>query len=54
MDRPTDALATLQEAPEYYLTDLLDDGNLCAVPATIVTLMSRDIKLVKRIHEESM
>ena len=44
------AVAALQEACEAYLTGLFEDGNLLAIHSKRVTLMSRDLKLAKRIR----
>ena len=44
------ALLALQEAAETYLTVLFQDANLCAIHAKRVTIMPRDIQLVRRIR----
>ena len=44
------ALLAIQEASEQFLTQLLEEGNLCAIHAKRVTLMPRDIQLAKRIR----
>ena len=47
------ALLALQEAAETYLTVLFEEANLCAIHAKRVTIMPRDIKLVRRIRGET-
>ena len=42
----------LQEASEAYLVRLFDDANLCAIHARRVTIMPKDIFLVRRIRGE--
>jgi histone H3/H4 len=44
------ALLALQEAGETYLTVLFEEANLCAIHAKRVTIMPRDIQLVRRIR----
>ncbi|EFC47663.1 histone H3, partial [Naegleria gruberi] len=44
-----DALLALQEAAEHYLVNLLEDSYLCALHAGRVTLMKKDIQLIKRL-----
>ena len=46
------AIMALQEASEAYLVGLLEDSNLCAVHAKRVTIMPKDIQLVRRIQGE--
>ena len=46
------ALMALQEACEAYLVQLFEDSNLCAIHAKRVTIMPKDIQLVRRIHGE--
>ena len=46
------AIMALQEASEAYLVGLLEDSNLCAVHAKRVTIMPKDIQLVRRIPGE--
>jgi histone H3 len=46
------ALLALQEAAESYLTGLFEDANLCAIHATRVTVMKKDIDLARRIRGE--
>eukprot|EP00804_Cyclotella_cryptica_P008986 CCRYP_003090-RA/>CCRYP_003090-RA protein AED:0.04 eAED:0.04 QI:0/-1/0/1/-1/0/1/0/130 len=43
------ALAASQEASEAYLIGLLEDTNLCAIHATRVTIMPKDMQLSRRI-----
>ena len=45
-------VTALQEAAEAYLVLLFEDTNLCAIHAKCVTIMSKDIQLVRRIHGE--
>ena len=40
------AVLALQEAAEAYLVGLLEDFNLCAIHAKMVTIMPRDMQLV--------
>ncbi|GAA6042604.1 hypothetical protein JCM8097_003153 [Rhodosporidiobolus ruineniae] len=44
------ALLALQEATEAYLIHLFEDSNLCALHAKRVTIMQRDMQLVRRIR----
>lgn len=46
------ALVALQEAAESYLTGLFEDANLCAIHATRVTVMKKDLDLARRIRGE--
>ena len=46
------AVLAIQEATESYMTGLLSDTNLCAVHARRVTIMSRDLKLARRLRGE--
>ena len=43
------AMLALQEGAEAFLVSLLEDSNLCAIHAKRVTVMPRDLQLVKRI-----
>ena len=43
------AITALQEAGEAYLVGLFEDTNLCAIHAKRVTIMPKDIQLVRRI-----
>jgi histone H3/H4 len=44
------AMEALQEAAEAFLVGLLEDGQLCAIHARRITLMTRDIQLAQRIR----
>ena len=46
------ALMALQEAAEAYLIRLFEDMNLCAIHTKWVTIMPKDIQLVRRIRGE--
>ncbi|GMS79150.1 hypothetical protein PENTCL1PPCAC_1325, partial [Pristionchus entomophagus] len=46
------AIAALQEGAEMYIVKLFEDSNLCAFHAGRVTVMPRDIQLVRRIRGE--
>ena len=46
------AVEALQEAAEYYLTNLFDDANLCALHAKRITLQPKDMQLDLRIRGE--
>ena len=48
------AVLCLQEASEAYLVRLFDDTNLCAIHARRVTIMPKDILLVRRIRGEHL
>lgn len=48
----TAALAALQEACEAYLIALFEDTNLCAIHAKRVTIMTKDIRLARRMRRE--
>ena len=42
----------LQEATEAYLIQLLEDSNLCTIHAKWVTIVPKDMQLVRRIQGE--
>ena len=46
------AIMALQESVEAYLVGLFEDSNLCAIHAKWVTIMPKDIQLVRRIRGE--
>ena len=46
------AVEALQEAAEYYITNLFDDANLCALHAKRITLQPKDMQLAIRIRGE--
>lgn len=46
------AIGALQEASEAYLVALFEDTNLCALHASRVTIMAKDMKLARRIRGE--
>jgi histone H3 len=46
------ALECLQEAAEAYLVGLFEDSNLAAIHAKRVTIMPKDMQLVRRIRGE--
>ena len=48
------AILTLQETAEAYLVWLQEDGNLCAIHAKQVTIMSKDIQLAQHICGEHL
>ena len=41
------AILALQESVEAYLVGLLEDSNLCAIHAKRVTIMPKDMQLVR-------
>ena len=45
-------IMALQEAAEAYLVGLFEDTNLCAIHAKRVTIMPKDIQLMRRIWGE--
>ncbi|KAL6734072.1 hypothetical protein Aduo_004652 [Ancylostoma duodenale] len=45
-----EALCALQEISEAFLIHLFDDANLCAIHGKRVTVMPRDIQLVRRLQ----
>ncbi|KAL3089991.1 hypothetical protein niasHS_006443 [Heterodera schachtii] len=47
------ALLALQEAAELYLIGLLEDTNLCAIHAGRVTIMPKDMQLVRKIRGDT-
>ena len=47
-----DAVTCLQEACEAYLVSLFEDTNLCAIHATCVMIMPKDIQLARHIRGE--
>ena len=46
------AVEALQEAAEYYITNLFDDAILCALHAKRITLQPKDMQLAMRIRGE--
>jgi histone H3 len=46
------AILALQEASEAYLVGMYDDTNLCTIHAKRVTIMPKDMMLVRRIWGE--
>ena len=46
------AVEALQEAAGYYITNLFDDANLCALHAKRITLQPKDMQLAMRIRGE--
>ncbi len=44
------ALGALQEAAEAFMVSLFDDANRCAIHASRVTIMPRDVKLAQRLR----
>ncbi|ETN77887.1 core histone H2A/H2B/H3/H4 [Necator americanus] len=48
----SNALLALQEAAEVYLTCMFEDTNLVAIHARRVTIMPKDIHLVRRLRGE--
>ena len=46
------AIAALQEVAEAYLVGLFEDTNLCGIHAKRVTIMPKDLQLVRRIWGE--
>ncbi len=46
------AMLALHEAAEYYLVDLFEWTNLCAMHAKRVTIMPKDMQFARRIHGE--
>ena len=46
------AIGALQQASEAYLVEFFHDTNLCAIHAKRVTIMAKDMKLVRRIRGE--
>ena len=44
------AIGALQEASEAYLVTLFQEANLCAIHAKRVTIMTKDLQLVRRIR----
>ena len=44
------AIAALQEASEAFLVRLMEDSNLAAIHARRVTIMPKDIQLVRRLR----
>jgi histone H3 len=47
------AILANQEASEAYLVGLFEDSNLCAIHSKRVTIMSKDIRLSRRIRGET-
>ena len=44
------AMAALQEATEAFIVRLFEDTNLCAIHSGRVTIMPKDMALVKRLR----
>ena len=49
----TAAIEALQTAAEAYLVSMFEDANLCAIHAKRVTIMPKDIQLVRRIRGDT-
>ena len=47
-----EALGALQEASEAYITSLFEDSNLAAIASKRVTVMPKDMQLIRRIRGE--
>ncbi|GMR56376.1 hypothetical protein PFISCL1PPCAC_13349, partial [Pristionchus fissidentatus] len=47
------AVMALQEAAEAYLVGLFEDTNLCAIHAKRVTIMPKDIQLIRRYQKST-
>ena len=47
-----DSIATLLEAAAAYLVGLLEDAHSCMKHAKRGTIMSKDVQLVRCIHEQ--
>ncbi len=47
------AIAAVQECIESYMVGLFEDTNLCAIHARRVTIMTKDMKLARRIRGET-
>ena len=47
-----DSTTTLQEATEAYLVELSEDTTLCAIYAKKITIMPKDIQIVRHIQGE--
>ena len=45
------ALEAMQEACEYYLVNLFEDSQLCAIHANRQTVMKKDMQLARRIRK---
>jgi histone H3 len=44
------ALLALQEAAEAYMIGVFEDTNLCAIHCKRVTIMAKDMQLVRRLR----
>jgi histone H3 len=47
------AVAALQESSEAYLVGLFEDANFCAIHAKRVTIQPKDLRLARRIRNET-
>ena len=47
------AIAAIQQVVEAYMVSLFEDTNLCAIHAKRMTIMTRDMKLARRIRGET-
>ena len=48
------AILALHEAAEAYIIWLMEDTNLCAIHAKCVTILPKDMQLVRRIQGETL
>lgn len=46
------AIATLHEAAEAYLVGVFENAHLCAIHASRVTIMPKDMQIARRIRGE--
>uniref|UniRef100_A0A915LYB8 Histone H2A/H2B/H3 domain-containing protein n=1 Tax=Meloidogyne javanica TaxID=6303 RepID=A0A915LYB8_MELJA len=47
------ALIAIQEAAEHYLVDMFEGANLCALHTGRVTLMQKDVRLLRQLRGEA-
>ena len=48
------AIVALQESTEAFITGLFEDAHLCAIHASRVTLMKKDLELARRIRGDNL
>ena len=46
------AISAIQECVEGYMVGLMEDTGLCAIHARRMTIMTKDMKLARRIRGE--
>jgi len=47
-----DQICLFKEAAEHYLVDMFEGANLCALHTGRVTLMQKDVRLLRQLRGE--